>query len=27
LQLSAKDTKQPLFRLADHFNFHENLYV
>jgi dTDP-4-dehydrorhamnose 3,5-epimerase len=27
LQLSAKDTKQPLFRLADHFNFNENLYV
>jgi dTDP-4-dehydrorhamnose 3,5-epimerase len=27
LQLSAKDTKQPLLALADHFNFHENLYV
>ncbi|MFA6189217.1 MAG: dTDP-4-dehydrorhamnose 3,5-epimerase [Sulfuricurvum sp.] len=27
LQLSAKDTKQPLFVDADHFNFSENLYV
>ena len=26
LQLSAKDTKQPLFINADHFDFHENLY-
>lgn len=27
LQLSAKDTKQPLFIDADHFNYNENLYV
>jgi dTDP-4-dehydrorhamnose 3,5-epimerase len=27
LQLSAKDTKQPLFIDADHFDYHENLYV
>ena len=27
LQLSAKDTKQPLFADADHFNFSEKLYV
>lgn len=27
LQLSAKDTKQPLFINADHFGFSENLYV
>lgn len=27
LQLSAKDTKQPTFADADHFNFNENLYV
>lgn len=26
LQLSAKDTKQPLFADADHFNFFDNLY-
>ncbi|MFA6145248.1 MAG: dTDP-4-dehydrorhamnose 3,5-epimerase [Sulfuricurvum sp.] len=26
LQLSAKDTKQPLFANADHFDFSENLY-
>ena len=27
LQLSDKDTKQPLFADADHFNFSDNLYV
>jgi len=27
LQLSAKDTQQPLFANADHFTFGENLYV
>lgn len=27
LQLSDKDTKQPLFADSDHFNFNENLYV
>lgn len=27
LQLSAKDTKQPLFANADHFTFGDNLYV
>jgi dTDP-4-dehydrorhamnose 3,5-epimerase len=27
LQLSAKDTKQPLFADADHFTFGDNLYV
>lgn len=27
LQLSAKDSKQPLFADADHFNYSENLYV
>ena len=27
LQLSAKDTKQPLFANADHFDYQDNLYV
>lgn len=27
LQLSAKDTMQPLFEIADHFNFSDNLYA
>lgn len=27
LQLSAKDTKQPLFMDADHFDYSDNLYV
>jgi dTDP-4-dehydrorhamnose 3,5-epimerase len=27
LQLSVKDTKQPLFADADHFNYSDNLYV